>query len=309
MQFPSARLSFSSNGACSTVYPGSLLGRLAKADVVIPDPRISEAHAMVSLRGRTLRLLALRGGLTAHGREVDALTLEPELQFELAEGLLVTVEGVELPTHSLVLCGTEQGPVELGASTYSLLPADDPRSRRLRLVTGYVPDATGHVWYSGESLWIRLGGQDAEPIQPEGRWTIAGCTLRVILVPLDGIHDTVSGDSGGSVARANLTIVARYTSVHLLRGTVTSVITGRPAVLISELVRFGGKPVPWETLARQVWGDRFDREQLRDNFDATIARLRRQMRELDVRQDLVLLDGSGNVDLVLYPGDRMVDES
>ena len=45
------------------------------------------------------------------------------------------------------------------------------------------------------------------------------------------------------------------------------------------------------------------------NFDTTLARLRRQLRDLAIREDLVGLDGAGNVELVLYPGDRMVDES
>jgi hypothetical protein len=61
-------------------------------------------------------------------------------------------------------------------------------------------------------------------------------------------------------------------------------------------------------LARQVWGDR-DRELLRDNFDATRSRLRRQLRDLDIRDDLVCLDGSGNVELVLHSSDRIIDES
>jgi hypothetical protein len=292
-----------------TVHPGNLIGRLAKADVVIADPRISEAHAMVSLRCRSLRLLALRGALMVDGREVDAVTLERDVQVELADGLFVRVESVELPTHTLVLCGTAQGPVELGTSTHSLLLADGSGPPTLRLVAGYVPGAAGHLWYSGASLWIRPAGRDAEPIETGGKWTLEGCALRVIRLPLSGTDETYIPPFPGPVERTGLVIVARYTTVHVQRDTTTSVITGKPAILVSELVRFGGKPVPWEMVARQMWGEQMDREALRDNFDATLSRLRRQLRELAIREDLVSLDGSGNVELVLYPGDRMVDES
>jgi hypothetical protein len=311
MQVPAVQLTISSDGRAVTVHPGGLIGRLAGAEVMIADPRVSEAHALVSLRSRTLKLLALRGGLTVGGREVDAVTLVAGLQIELAEGLFVTVARVDLPTHTLVLCGAAQGPVELGSSSHSLLVGEEAGSRTLRLVAGFVASAVGHVWCSGARLWIRLRGQEAEAIEAGGQWEVEGCKLRAIRVPLDGTRDTVSEGSGGGgeVSRERLVIVARYTSVHVQRDGATAVLTGKPANLVSELVRFGGKPVPWEVLSRQIWGERSERDLLRDNFDATCGRLRRQLRELTLREDLVTLDGSGNVELVLYPGDRIVDET
>lgn len=308
MQVPSARLILSSNGSRVTVHPGGLIGRLANAEVMIADPRISEAHALVSLRSRSLRLLALRGPLTVDGHELDAVTLEEGLRVELADGLFVTVESIELPTHILVLIGAAQGPVELGSATHSLL-ADGGQPRTLRLVAGFVQDAAGHLWYSGARLWIRVDGREPEAIQAGGKWDVEGCALRVIQLPLGGTMDTMTADQKLRVERASLVILARYTSVHIQRESGTAVLTGKPANLVSELVRFGGKPVPWDTLSRQIWGERADRDKLRDNFDATRSRLRRQLRELSIREDLVVLDGSGNVELVLYLGDRMIDES
>ncbi len=312
MQVPAVSLLISPDARSVTVHPGGLIGRLAGAEVMIADPRVSEAHALVSLRSRTLKLLALRGGLTVGGREVDAVTLAVGVRIELAEGLFVTVERVDLPTYTLVLCGAAQGPVELGSSSHSLLCGEEAGARKLRLVAGFVANAVGHVWCSGARLWIRLRGQEAEAIEAGGQWDVEGCKLRAIRVPLDGTRDTVSeGNRGGDggVRRERLVIVARYTSVHVQRDGATAVLTGKPANLVSELVRFGGKPVPWETLSRQIWGGRGERDLLRDNFDATCGRLRRQLRELTLREDLVTLDGSGNVELVLYPGDRIVDET
>lgn len=309
MQIPSAQLIISCNGARVTVHPGGMIGRVAGAEVMIADPRVSEAHAMVSLRSRSLKLLALRGGLTVEGREVDAVTLEPGLRVELADGLFITVESVELPTHTLVLCGAAQGPVELGSLTHSLLLGDGGGPPTLRLVAGFVPNAAGHLWSSGARLWIRLRDQEAKALVAGGQWNVEGVALRVIQVPLDGTSDTVTDGARAPMERSGLVIVARYTSVHVKREGGTAVLTGKPANLVSELVRFGGKPVPWDTLSRQIWGERTERDPLRDNFDVTRSRLRRQLRELAIREDLVSLDGSGNVELVLYPGDRIVDET
>ena len=309
MQVPSARLLISCDGALVTVYPGGLIGRLAGAEVMITDPRVSEAHALVSLRSRSLKFLALRGGLAVDGREVDSVTLERGLRVELADGLFVTVEGVELPTHMLVLCGTAPGPVELRSSTHSLLLCDAGGPPTIRLVSGFVPNAAGHIWYSGDRLWFRMRGAEPEVIQAGGQWNVEGCALRVIRVPLTGTSDTISESARPPLERPNLVIIARYTTVHMQRDGGTAVLTGKPANLVSELVRFEGKPVPWETLARQIWGERTDRGSLRDNFDATCSRLRRQLRELAIREDLVSLDGSGNVELVLHIGDRIIDET
>lgn len=258
MQIPSAQLTLSSDDSRVTVHPGDLIGRLASADVVIPDLRVSEAHALVSLRRRSLRLLGLRGALSVGGREVDVVTLAPGVRVDLAEGLTFTVERVELPTHTLVMLGTAQGAVELGASSYSLVAPEGAGPRALRLMAGYVPGAAAHLWYSGACLWIRPRGQEAEPIETGGRWTIEGCPLRVIQVPLDGANDTVV--EGGSPERVGLVIVARYTSVHLQCGDRTAVLTGRPANLVSEFGRLRRKPVAVEVVSRQLLGAHVDRE-------------------------------------------------
>lgn len=271
---------------------------------MIADPRVSEAHALVSLRHRELRLLALRGPLAIEGQEVDSVKLEHGLVVELADGLTMTVEQVELPSHVLMLVGVVNGPSPLWASMYSLSVV----AEAVHLIAGYVPEAAGHLWYSGARLWICLRGQPAEPLQGGARWTVEGCGLKVFEVPLAGASDTIDESRHRPTPKGCLVLVAHYTSVHVQRDAGTAVITGRPANLVSELVRFDRKPVPWELVARQIWGDR-DRELLRDSFDTTRARLRRQLRDLSVRDDLVKLDGAGNVELVLYPGDRTVDRT
>jgi hypothetical protein len=296
---PSVKLSLF--GREHTLHAGSVLGRMATAHLVISDPRVSEAHALVSLRGRSLRLLALRGTLLVAGREVDTVELRPGLEVELAEGLVLTAVAVELPTHALMLCGAEPDTTELMAAVYSLVavPAG------VRLLVGYLDGAAGHLWWSVGRAWIRQGGGAAEPLAV-GRFQVAGHALRVVRVPLNDTSETWTAACGRR--SSSMVLRAYYSSVHVQHTDGTAVLTGKPANLVSELVRFG-KPVPWDILSREVWGADGERALLRKSFDSTMRRLRSQLHELDLRDDLVRLDGSGNVELVLYAGDLVVDET
>ena len=302
---PSALLRVRSLGVAAVLHPGSLIGRLPTAELSIADPRVSEAHALVSLRERSLKLLALRGPLAVDGHDVDTVELRPRTSIELADGLVIDVESVNLPTHALMLCGAVPGAVELRAAVYSLLD-DDAQHGSVRIVVGFVENAAGHLWYSGTRLWLRLAGRSAQPLDVGDTWTIGPSTLRVIRVPLGDTPDTLTD---GPQPRGGLVVHARYSTVHIFRAGSTSVLTGKPANLVSELVRFAGKPIPWLILSQQIWGQTVDRALLRKSFDTTIARLRVQLHELGLRDDLVGLDGSGNVELILHPGDRTVDET
>ncbi len=56
------------DGTVHDVPHGGIVGRLGIASLPLHDPRISEAHALVSLRGGVLRLLALRGRFAVGNR-------------------------------------------------------------------------------------------------------------------------------------------------------------------------------------------------------------------------------------------------
>ena len=67
------------NGEVAKATPGSILGRLSSASVRIDDPRVSEAHALVSLRGSELKLLTLRGSIRVDGRRDADVHLDARL--------------------------------------------------------------------------------------------------------------------------------------------------------------------------------------------------------------------------------------
>lgn len=83
--------------------PGDLIGRLPGAALQIADPRVSEAHAMVSLRGGELVLLALRRRFTLGGEPRTQVVREPGLELDLAEGVSLHCSEVTLPEAVLAL--------------------------------------------------------------------------------------------------------------------------------------------------------------------------------------------------------------
>ncbi len=141
------------DGRSVTVTPGTIVGRLVTAGCRVADPRVSEAHALVSLRGRGLHLLSLRGELRLDGHPVDTVALATGQRVELAEGLALTVGQVEVPV-SVLAVQVDDGPaVELSSAVYSLVAG--------RLVVGYVPGAAAWVWSDGEAWSLSVGDAEA----------------------------------------------------------------------------------------------------------------------------------------------------
>jgi len=311
MHVPTARIYVPLKQSIVAVYPGSIIGRLPTAAIQITDPRVSEAHALVSLRGNRLKMVALRGSLRVGDDYVDSLPLEQGVCIELAPGILLFIEDVTLPGSTWMLCGAEQGPVELVVATYSCVPGVGGVG--VRLVAEYMEGALAHLWTTAEDLWFRRAGAEPELVLLGHVYAVNGAALQVIRVPLASTSDTLTerSSSAPDPRPGDLVVVARYTSVHIHCERKTAVLSGRPANLVSNLVRQGGRPVPWDTIAQQIWGataDRLDRMLLRQNLDRTLQRLRERLREVGLREDLVALDGTGNIELILGAHDRLVNE-
>ena len=100
-------------GRSVALCPGDMIGRLESAALPIDDPRVSEAHAMVSLRGGRLCLLALRGRLVVRRAAASVVRLEPGVRISLVEGIELVVEAVELPDTALALEGLGPAPLRL----------------------------------------------------------------------------------------------------------------------------------------------------------------------------------------------------
>jgi len=288
------------SGELREVAAGEIIGRSWNAALRLPDPRISEAHAMVSLRGSTLRLIALRGRFAVDDKPLQDIELRAGLAITLATGVTLRVHDVVLPHEVLALEGDGLARhVLAGVSALYV----DPRPR---LVPGLAVDAPAVLWHDGLGWIARIDGDD-RPLVAGDTFEVGGVTLRAVSVAV--------GDAGHTTTRAiggidqPITIVARYDSVHILRDGEPTLVLGRHAArILSELATIR-VPVAWEALAREIWTDEPDPTAMRRRFDASLARLRQKLRDARLRADLVRADGAGNFELNLLPADTIRDET
>ncbi|MEZ4320506.1 MAG: hypothetical protein R3F61_23700 [Myxococcota bacterium] len=285
------------SGEHHTLFHGDLIGRLWSAALRLDDARISEAHAMISNRGREMKLLALRGRFMVGGQTSTDIALRTGMRITLAPGLEVDVVSVSLPAAVLFVAAEGLAPRAV-PGVLSLYGGVAPRIR-----SGWRPDAHGWLWPTGEG-WMRSADPPA-PVIDGDTWELEGARFRVHLERSDpGTAPTQRGVALGQPLR----VVARYDSVHLLRdGQPVVAISGRSARLVSELAVLG-QPCSWEVLAVELWGD-LDRTQLRRRWDMQLQRLRQKLRSAAIRTDLVRATGNGLIELVLGPDDVVVDET
>ena len=289
------------SGEMVKATPGSILGRLSSASVRIDDPRVSEAHALVSLRGSELKLLTLRGSLRVEGRRDADVVLEAGLRIYLARGVELKVVAVELPSSMTALQIRSQGrpfgeQVELTRSVYSVLPQPEPQ-----IVPRYVQSAPAHVWNTSDGWCIRLSGQERVQLTAGASFEVAGFSVSVIDVPLPeaGITETVVSNR----SYTTLQIIDRDGTIHIHpQGKRSMVLNGKPAQIISELLCMEVL-APWYVVAGEIWPRTRELKVLRRNWDQCLNRLRKKLREGGIRDNLVNADGTGNIELFLLPGD------
>ncbi len=291
------------DGQTAQVSPGGLIGRASSAELKIANPEVSEAHALISLRGHQLHMLSLRRWIILDGERCSAIVLKPGQRIHLSQTVVLEVEAVELPSHVLVLACDDREVCTLSESVYSLSRSE---TGGIKVAPEHLLGAGAYLWGNGEGFTLRVG--DAAPVEVEAgtEWKLGPHTLRVTARPLgDGALSTRSIGQNDPP----LTIVARYDTVYIhTPGRAPAVLSGLLARIVSELVTIG-KLISWEAVAREIWGDESDRNVMRQNWDRNMRRLRAHLREANVRADLVRPDGRGNVEVYLLPQDRVVDET
>ena len=277
---------------------------MSSAALRFEDPLVSEAHALVSLRGRRLKLLALRGWLEVEGRRTSDVELAPGQLIALAKGVTLEVERVDLPSRVLALTGFGQQVTELSGSVYSVIVRPPPGLPELK--PGFTVNAAAYVWSTTDGWRLRIGLGTPEAVRDGALWDIEGVSVGVVSVPISaaGANSTVFSGRFSPPLR----IIARYETVHILpEGGAPVVISGVPAHILSELASYEA-PAGWEIVAAEVWKGESRPHVLRQNWDRNLRTLRAKLRAADLREDLVRPDGKGNVELFLLPGDEVVNE-
>jgi hypothetical protein len=286
------------DGTDTVLKPGDFIGRLRTAALRIDDPRISEAHALVSLRGGEVKLLALRGALAVDRQRVNDVTLAPGLAIRLARDCILEVVEVTIPDEALAIRLDDAEPVLLTGSTMSLV-----LGAAVEVLPRFDPAADAQLWSDGVG-WRMAHAGASVLLEPDDRHALGTHTLEVVTVPLAkaGLEATAMR---GRV-HPPLRIVASYDSVQLHReGADPVVLAGIQARIVSELIAFGG-PTSWEVVASEIWKD-VPRHTLRRRWDVNLGRLRTRLKDAQLRPDLLNSDGTGNIELILLPDDLVVD--
>ncbi len=285
------------DGVERTVSHGDLIGRTPGAAVLIDDPRISEAHAIVSLRRGRLHLLSLRRLLGVGGRSVSDVALKAGMTIGLADELVLEIVRVELPEMVTGL----RAP---GLGTRILPQVASIVGTPPRLVGRFEPEARAHLWCT-DNEWRLQFGRSRRTVVPGDHFDIDGVRFTLTTVAIDdaGPPTTIAGS-----AVERLRLVAFYDNVQIHRRN-REVVTlgGTGARILSELIACGG-PTNWEVLASAIWpGEPVDLA-LRHRWDVALGRVRTKLRETGVR-DLLRADGSGSLALELHDGDEVDDRT
>ncbi len=119
------------DGTTAEVGEGGLIGRAATAQLRLDDPSVSEAHALVSLRGRELRVLALRGRVLVNDAPVAEATLRARQRVGLGPNVVLVVEEVEAGPAAVPVTPTAGEPgravrIELADGWVSIREGEDP---------------------------------------------------------------------------------------------------------------------------------------------------------------------------------------
>lgn len=277
---------------------GALIGRVACAALQIDDVRVSEAHAMVSLRGGGLELLALRRRFDVDGKACAEVTLRPGLRIDLAPGVSLDVVDVHLPREVIGLAWRDRCEALLHDVATITLDPEPTVSWRTD------PDAAAVLWRIGDRWRAAVGAAPAIDLDFGASFDVGGVPFTVVAVPLGATRV----DETRSPAD-RLTLVAFFDTVHIhRRGCPVVVLAGQGARLISELAT-AGAPIGWVALARELWRDETDDDLLRNRLDAVLRRLRQKLVGEGIRGDLVAPDGIGHLELRLGPTDTVEDRT
>lgn len=284
-------------GATTRLRPGDLIGRSRSATLQINDPRISEVHAYVSLRGGGLVLLALRGALAVDGICAAEVQLEAGVEVVLAPGRVVTIAEIVVPDRVLAM-SLDGGQLRPLIGDLLSLRHDGT------LVDGFDPTAAVRLWSTADQ-WYLDAGDGPEVVGASVQRDIDGRAVRFAWVATNHVAASVTqGRSGFPPLR----IISRWDSVQLQHaGAEPVLLAGLPARLLSELVAFGGS-ARWEHLAGELWSGQ-DPASVRARWDKVLASLRKKLSRGGIRPCLVQTS-CGICELVLFPMDHVdVEES
>jgi len=286
------------DGRLVTLEPGDIVGRSKRAALFVDDPRLSEMHAYVSLRGARLILVSLRGRLLVQGRVVPEVPLTEGTRVDFGSVFSVDVVSVVMASEVFVLSSLDDAmPDEVIQGVTSLLTTPVPF-----VTPGFHHDAAAILWSTEDgSIRMRLRGEPDRDLDPTGLFEVDGQRFAVRSEPVSRLEQPRTLDPKGE--RDRLRIAVFFDSVHVHCGSSSVAIGGHSARIVSELAEIR-RPVEWQSVAETIWPGVAPATQ-RSRWDQAIFRVRSKLREGNMRPDLIRSTHNGLFELYLQPGDTL----
>lgn len=279
------------------VGPGEFIGRSDVATMCVDDPRISEAHAMVSLRDRHLKLMSLRGRFRVDGKVLHEVVLSTGLVLELAPGVNLVCESIHMPDAlvGLSIAGVPEVPL---TGTMTLHAQGVPSLKR-----GFDPEGDAVFWSVGEHWRVSIDGAPAKVLAIGDRFQCLGLQVEVVNVPLADL----SQPRTKSALRAPLVFVCASSHVRIERASEVPLrVSGIPGKILSSVLCRGGQ-ADWQEIVTDVWpGEYAAQDIMRRRFDSGLRRLRDALLHISHGEaPLLTLDGAGILVFHLTKQDRI----
>ena len=271
---------------------GDIIGRGVRCALPFEDPRISEAHAMLSLRDGGFWLLGLRGTVWNGRRWGAEVRIATGSSIRLAEGVSLDVCEVVLPTTLLALEGLGGDPLVLTHDTISV------RTSPMSLRAGFEGDADAWIW-SSEGQWrMRKASGEISLLHIGQAIALGPHALTVVGVPLG------QGQAGETIRQrathAPLTITVEPRRTTVACGTRSVVLVGRSHDIVrctAQRSQAYGGAVHWADIAGDIWRA----NPTPDNWYHNCARLAAKLNHAGLPSDLLRME-KGLVSLALRPG-------
>lgn len=285
------------------LHAGDIVGRVPSAALLLDDPRVSEAHAMLTMRRGRFVLLSLRRLLEVDGKPVRDVELRAGQRVGLSDDTALRVDSIFMPRRALAVEARGLGTRRLGP--VASLAGGKPPAVWAR----FEPRADAHVWSLAGTWRMRVGDGSVTTVATGDEVELSGTRFRFIEIDTAAAGIRSTQGAGGRLAPFRLVTFFDGIEIHREAHPVMT-LGGIGARIVSELAAFGG-PIPWNIVAREVWPDHAGSPErdLRHRWDAAVSRLRRKLDDAGVRSDLVQADRNGCFQLVLHAGDELEDRS
>jgi len=284
----------SSMGIAGTLRLGAMIGRGPNADLQLPDPRVSVAHAGLALREGRLCLLRYRGPLWVGGTQAgDPLPLHEGLVVELASDVWIRIVELHLPDEVPVLQVADHRPQLLGEDVWHIDENGVLRwgARSSRPI----------VWDAHDTWYVREPGGEAIELPHGEAIVVADHAVLFRMQPRREASE--SGTRQEEVPP--LTIRSRFEETEIrvqdrpvvhLHGILHRIVRELGRLTVTEEVR----TVHWRDLTERVWPRHPDPQKL---WERRKLELRDRLRDHGLPPSL-FRSNQGLLQLELRPEDR-----